>query len=115
MFKIPCSGIYMILHVPTQQYYVGKSTEIHMRWASHYSDLKMRKHSSPKLQILFDNSRIEDFTFQILQYYSITEFKKLYPKNTKLLFNRYLLTEEKRWMSLYSINLSLNKMNKYFS
>ena len=117
-FQIKCTGIYMITHKPTEQYYIGKSVDIFTRWSQHYTDLKMRKHTSTKLQELFILRPVTEFKFEILSYYSLTDFKALNEgKSIKLinsLFNKYLLQEEKRYMKMYSVNLSLNKQNKSF-
>lgn len=118
MYKIKCGGIYIITHQPTGQYYIGCSVDIlSNRWGGHYTNLVMNKHHSPQLQQLFNNSKIEDFTFQILERIGktyIKEYSNLKGKELDKVYKRVLLMKEKEWMSKYSINLSLNKNNKHF-
>jgi hypothetical protein len=112
--KIKLSGIYMILHGKSEHYYIGLSQDIFSRWQNHYTDLKMNRHSSTKLQDLFNQTGdISDFTFTILEYVSITDAKK--SGFTKDGFRKLLLMKEKEHMRNHSINFSLNKDDKYFS
>lgn len=116
MFKIKCGGIYIISC--NGYYYIGMSVDIFSRFGSHYTQLKMNKHSSKKFQTLFNNTKIEEWTFGILEYISLTEFKGRTGLKGKALENGYrkfLLIKEKEWMSKYSINYSLNENNKNFS
>ena len=67
----------------------------------------MNKHHSPKLQKLWNESKIEDWTFRILEYISLSEFKKTTEYKGKKLkdeFNKLLRKKEKEWMCKYSIN-----------
>jgi len=112
--KIKLSGIYMILHKKTEHYYIGMSVDIWNRLQNHYTDLRMNRHSSTKLQDLFNEScDISDFTFTILEYVSITDAKK--NGFSKDGFRKLLLMKEKEWMGRHSINFSLNKNNTHFS
>ena len=118
MNRIKISGLYRITHRPTGKYYVGMSTSIFDRWASHYNDIKMKKHSSIDLVNLWNISQPEDWVFEIIEYISLTDFKKSSGLKGKVLetsFRRHLLKREKYHMSLHSINLALNKNNKSFS
>lgn len=115
MFRIKCAGIYKIQ--VGEYYYVGMSVDIFSRWTSHYTLLKMNKHHSIRLQELFNKSSMSDITFSILEYVSLTDYKrdtKLKGKGLEQAFNRYLLMKEKEWMGRFSINYSLNKDNKNF-
>lgn len=117
MLKIKLAGIYMIKI--GDYYYIGKSLDIlSSRWQTHYTLLKLNKHHSPLLQEKFNEFGVISMTFSILEYISITEFKKVSKtkgKELNKMFNRYLLQREKFWMSQYSVNFCLNKDNKYFS
>ena len=118
MNRIKISGIYRITNKPTGKYYVGLSVNIFDRWASHYNDIKMKKHSSIDLVNLWNISQPEDWVFEIIEYISLTDFKKssgLKGKELETSFRRHLLKREKHHMSLHSINLALNKNNKSFS
>jgi len=112
--KIKLSGIYMILHKKSEHYYIGMSVDIFSRWQSHYTDLRMNKHSSDKLQQLFNEScNISEFSFIVLEYVSITDAKKNGFSGDG--FRKLLLIKEKEHMKNHSINFCLNKSNKHFS
>ena len=118
MYKICLSGIYLISYKPSGQFYLGMSVSILDRWSSHYTDIKMKKHSSIKFMELFNSTRPEDWKWEIIEYVSKTEFKKssgLKGKELETYFRRHLLKREKHHMSLHSINMALNKSNKHFS
>jgi len=115
--KLKLAGIYKIQI--GDYYYVGKSVDIMgSRWNSHYTLLKLNKHHSPKLQDKFNELGVTRMNFSVLEYISITEYKKVSQLKGKALtaaFNKLLLYREKYWMSKYSINFCLNKDNKHFS
>lgn len=116
MFKVKMAAIYKISC--NDYYYIGYSTDTYGRWQNHYTDLKNKKHSSTEFQKLWDITTPEDWTWQILEYVSITNFKKesnLKGKQLELKFRQHLLKLEKKYMSEYSINFCLNKDNKHFS
>jgi predicted GIY-YIG superfamily endonuclease len=116
MIKIKLCGIYKIEH-QSGYYYIGLSKSIFDRWQNHYTDIKLNKHSSTELKDLFKSTRIEDWTFSILEYISVSDLKKetgLKGKEFENHLRRYLLIKEKFWMNQYSINFSLNKNNKNF-
>jgi len=118
MYKIKIAGIYKIEH-KSGFYYIGKSSDIFSRWSSHYTDIKKNKHSSTLFMNLWTSSEPIEWTFTILEYHSITEFKSINPglkgAELKKQFNRYQLQREKQVMKGFSINWSLNKDNKHFS
>ena len=117
IWKIKLGGIYIIQHT-SGSFYIGKSVDIlSNRWSTHYSQLVMGNHHSPELQNCFDNSKIENFTFQILEYVSKTYVREqsgLRGKALDKLYNRILLTIEKNWMNRYDIKDALNKDKKNF-
>lgn len=114
MIRVKCAGIYKISI--GDYYYIGMSVDIFGRWQSHYTNLVLNKHSSAKLQEMFN--KIEDFRFEILEKVS----KKLEKQKSELSgksfdnhFRKLLLQKEKEWMKLHSINFALNKDDKHFS
>lgn len=116
MYKIKCAGIYKISI--GEYYYIGKSIDTFSRWSSHYTLLKQGSHHSPELQCKFNELGVVGLTFSILEYVSLTEYKKENQMKGKELvksFNRYLLSKEKEWMKVHSINFALNNDDKYFS
>lgn len=116
MIKIKVSGIYIIDIF--DYYYIGCSVDIFSRWQSHYTDLKMNKHHSPKLQNFYNDFGLSKINFRVLEYISITDYKKssnLKGNEAKIGFKRLLLQKEKEWMKKYSINYALNNDNKNFS
>lgn len=123
-FGIPCSGIYKIENKKTGLVYIGLSVDIFSRFSQHYSNMKMNKHSSPKLSDDLSIYGIESFTFEVLEYVSKTKLRLEYKsrldgnkfelKLFEKFFKLYLLQLEKKWMSKYSINNCYNKNNKSF-
>jgi hypothetical protein len=117
MYKVKIGGIYKIEHI-SGYYYIGMSVDIFSRWSNHYSDIKKMKHSSIDFMNLWNSSEPSDWSFSILEYVSITEYKKVSQMKGKSLENSFrtlLLKKEKEWMNKHSINYSLNKNKRYFS
>ena len=115
--KIKLASIYKIEHI-SGYYYIGMSIDTFSRFSSHYTDIKMLNHSSISFQNLFNSTRIEDWTFSILEYISLTDHRlqtKLKGKPLQDSFRKLLLKKEKEWMKKHSINFCLNKNNKSFS
>ena len=115
--QIPIAGIYKIEHI-TGYYYLGCSKTIFERWGSHYSNIKLKKHSSPEFEKLWNATDPSEWSFSILEYVSITEYKKvsqLKGKQLETSFRRHLLKLEKEWMKKFSILYSLNKNRRHFS
>jgi hypothetical protein len=117
LIKIKCAGIYKIEYI-TGYYYIGLSVDIFSRWSSHYTDIKMNRHSSTDFLNLFNSTRIEDWTFSILEYISTINLKaqiKLRGKEFDTYLRKYLLQREKFHMNQHSINFALNKNKKHFT
>ena len=119
MFLRKIAGIYKITHKATEQYYIGQSVDIFSRWGHHYHDLMCGKHSSKKFVEIWNNSNPDDFTFEIICKFSMTEFSQIHVGKKKVeikkLFKSELLKLEKEWMKKYSKNFALNANNKHFS
>ena len=117
MRKIRLAGIYKILHLPTGLFYIGYSSDVFTRWANHYMDCRQLKHSSTEFQTLLLTTSIEEFTFNIIEYCSIQNYRKisaLKGKPLELGFKKYLLEREQFHMSNHLIEFSLNKNKKHF-
>lgn len=115
MYKIKLATIYKIQI--DEYYYLGCSIDSFSRWQSHYTLLKMNKHHSPLLQKKFNELGVTSLTFSILEYISLTEYKKVSQikgNALKIAFKRYILQREKYWMSKYSKNFCLNNDDKNF-
>jgi len=118
MLRKKLAGIYKITHTPTEQYYIGMSVDIFNRWASHYTDIKISRHSSTALLELWNESTPTEWKWEILEHVSLSQFKqerKLKGKALEQAFRNHLLTLEKKWMKLHSSTFSLNKNKKHFS
>jgi hypothetical protein len=112
------AGIYKIENIITGYYYIGYSIDIFSRWSSHYTLIKTGKHSSPKLTDHWNSTEPTQWSFSILEYVSITKYKKvsnLKGKSLETSFRRHLLQREKYHMKMYSKNYALNKDDKHFS
>ena len=95
----------------------GMSIDIFSRWSNHYTDIITGKHSSTELKELWLKTKPYEWSFSILEYVSITEYKKVSQMKGKSLqnaFRKLLLDKEKEHMKKYSINYSLNKNKRYF-
>jgi hypothetical protein len=115
-YKIKLTGIYII--EIGEYYYIGKSVDVFSRWQSHYTLLKQGTHHSKELQSMFSRVGVVGTTFRVLEYISITEFKKSHQfkgKELKLQFSRHLDRAERECMKSYSVNFCLNADKKYFS
>lgn len=60
-------GIYMILNVTTEKYYIGRAFDLDMRWRTHKSALNKRKHPNEYLQFAWNKYGQDDFKFFILE------------------------------------------------
>lgn len=62
------SGVYVIMHTPTQSGYVGSSFKsIYNRWSWHKSKLKYNSHTCAALQELWNKTDSEDWEFIVLE------------------------------------------------
>jgi hypothetical protein len=116
ILKLKLAAIYKIQI--GEYYYIGSSCDTYSRWQAHYNLLKMNKHHSIRLQEKYNELGITRLTFSILEYISLTEYKKvsqLKGNELKKQFSRYLLSREKVCMSKYSKNFCLNKDDKHFN
>jgi predicted GIY-YIG superfamily endonuclease len=114
--KITCGGIYLIQH-NSGYYYLGMSVNVFERWNSHYSQIRILKHSSPKFMKLWNATKPNEWTFRILHHLSKTDFKSITGFKGKELDSKYrkeLLMLEKSYMKLYSKTYALNKNDSYF-
>jgi hypothetical protein len=115
--KIKMAGIYSILHNPTGKIYIGMSVDIYGRWQSHYNQIRIGNHSSILLMELWTQTDPSEWSFSILEYVSISDYKIVSKMKGKALVNGFrtlLLKKEKEWMKKHSINFALNKNNKQF-
>lgn len=116
-FETKVGGIYKITHLPTEQYYIGMSVSIFNRWQSHYTSLDKGTHSSPRFMELFNSTNLNEWQFQILEIFPLTQFKqesKLKGKSLEKGYRQLLLRMERKWMALHSRTYALNKDDKYF-
>ncbi|CAB4153785.1 GIY-YIG nuclease superfamily [uncultured Caudovirales phage] len=112
------AGIYKIENIKTGYYYIGLSVDIFSRWSSHYTGIKTNKHSSTAFMQHWKDTEPSQWTFSILEYVSMTDYKIAHQIKGKALkdsFRKHLMVKEKEHMSKYSINYALNKDNKHFS
>lgn len=117
LMKRKLAGIYKIEH-KSGYYYIGMSVSIFERWQSHYTSLKILKHSSTEFMNLWNSTDASEWTFTIIVSLSKTNHKKvsgLKGKELETSFRQLLLRTEREVMSGYSITWCLNKDKKYFS
>jgi hypothetical protein len=116
MLRIKIGAIYKISI--GEYYYIGLSSDLSGRWSNHITDLHLNKHSSIKLQQMFNEFGFTSLKFEILEYISKTDVKKetgLKGKEFETYYRKLLLMKEKLHMNMYSINFSLNSQNKSFN
>jgi hypothetical protein len=61
-------GVYMILHQPTGQIYIGSSADIRDRWKTHRSHLHVGRHGNAALQALWNADGRQALTWHVLEY-----------------------------------------------
>ena len=81
--------------------YIGKSSDIFMRWSKHLTDLFANKHHNKYLQEKFDSSNYKKINFTILKLCSKKDLTKL---------EKQYIIEEKEQEKL--LNILLKKSNK---
>jgi hypothetical protein len=94
------------------------SVSIFTRWQSHFTNLSNKTHSSTKFLDLWSITNPNEWTWQIIEVLSITDFKEktnLKGKSLQTAFRKHLLLLERNWMSKHSRTYCLNKDDKYFS
>jgi group I intron endonuclease len=60
-------GIYKILNIITNNFYIGSSKDLERRKYNHFSKLKENKHKNKKLQADFNKFKEKSFKFIILE------------------------------------------------
>ena len=93
------NGIYKIVNLINEKYYVGSSNKIERRWRRHLSDLKKNKHVNPKLQNAWNFHGENNFKFQMVE-----TFNDISPTELKVIEDRYLLICQKDPESNYNCN-----------
>ena len=92
------TGIYTIINLINNKFYIGSSTEIEKRINTHFSNLNKNKHPNIKLQNSYNKYGKNNFTYKILDI-----FEDISKQN--------LLIKEQEWIDKYEpkdlFNLSL--------
>jgi len=60
------TGIYLIVHEPSQRAYVGQSKDICGRWKQHLYQLRRKEHHCQSLQDCWNESHYTDFHFKVV-------------------------------------------------
>ena len=66
-------GIYSIYSKSQNKYYIGKSIDVHKRFLTHLSDLRLNKHHSKYLQNVYNKYGKDDLVFNIITECSLEE------------------------------------------
>jgi group I intron endonuclease len=61
------SGIYKIINITNNKYYVGSSYDIYYRWRKHKERLNRNDHHSPKLQRSWNRDGADNFVFKVIE------------------------------------------------
>ncbi len=60
-------GVYMLIHIPTQKYYIGEG-QLYDRRNNHIAKLKNGKHKSPNVQNHYNEDPcVEDWEFRVIK------------------------------------------------
>ena len=70
------TGIYLIVHEPSQRAYVGQSKDICGRWKAHLYMLRRNEHHCQSLQDCFNESHYSDFNFKVVHICKKSELTK---------------------------------------
>lgn len=70
------TGIYLIVHEPSQRAYVGQSKDIGRRWKSHLYMLRRKEHHCQSLQDCWNESHYTDFHFKVVHICKKSELTK---------------------------------------
>lgn len=62
------SGIYAILNIITEKYYIGSAVDFKYRWQLHKARLNNRDHHNQYLQNAFNKYGKENFIFVVIEY-----------------------------------------------
>lgn len=65
--KSGISGIYKIVNIINNKFYIGSSKELNRRWSEHKSELKHNKHINIILQRAWNKYGIDCFNFEIIE------------------------------------------------
>lgn len=66
------SGVYIILNIINNKYYIGSSKNVYIRLREHKSNLKGNKHENQRLQNAVNKYGINNFEFESVK--AATEF-----------------------------------------
>ena len=61
------SGIYKIYSLVSEDFYVGKSKNLHQRWCQHAHDLKLGKHPNPELQVVYNRDGDSNLVMELIE------------------------------------------------
>src|SRR5271157_5525866 len=67
MAKVKTSGIYKILNIANNKFYIGRSKDIDGRWRQHKSKLNLNKHPNEHLQNAWDKYGKSNFAITIVE------------------------------------------------
>lgn len=84
------SGIYMILNLINNKYYIGSSHNLYKRWHTHKSTLKHNKHDNSYLQKAWNKYGELNFKFFVLEYTNELLIREQYWIDKLLCINRKL-------------------------
>ena len=106
MFNSLGAGVYLIINLITNKYYIGSSSQIYRRKVTHFSILKSA--ISPSCLDLQNDMNLygrDNFTFEVLENIDINNLSK--PEISKT-----LKRSEQHYIELYSFNFKMYNKNK---
>lgn len=103
------SGIYKITNTKNNKIYIGESMDIQRRWKEHIDKLDSNQHANYLLQNDFNIFGLDNFKFEVLQYYK-ADGVALTKTRLLLLEQKYISKYQKDSLSLYNIENTLLKL-----
>jgi group I intron endonuclease len=61
-------GVYKILNLATDHFYIGSAVNLQRRKTRHFSELRSQKHNNPRLQAAWNKHGEQNFVFTVLEF-----------------------------------------------
>ena len=116
------SGIYKIVNLQTNKYYVGSTKDFKQRKQCHFSRLKCNTHTNKHLQNAYNKYGKDNFKFEIIEYVKeemLLNVEQSYLDNSEIkeVYNKTQIAGaggyDNLLVSVYVLDLSGNIINEY--
>jgi group I intron endonuclease len=90
------SGIYKIINIKTNEFYIGSSHKLEKRKRTHFSDLRRNRHHSIHLQRSYNKYGRDNFKFEVIEYCEEVRLLDLENYYLKVLKPEYNMSKDAR-------------------